>query len=129
MSHITGVTSKVIVGIIFLTRVMGMAYQWTRDLPTECLAVTEYGLLVQTPFTSGCLNGFDWAILVLAVFLFLFLVLSFTFMLMDSGIRRILGDFIKEKWNFIKNIILERNDSKFYINGDRLYRTYTVEEV
>ena len=55
---------------------MGMVYQWTgQTLAKECMHVTKIGQLIQTPFASGCMNGFDYTIIVLVVLMLALLVL------------------------------------------------------
>ena len=63
--YISCVIVHVLFSMITVTRVMGMMFQYvTGDIAKECLEVTN-GHIVQTPFNSGCLNPFDWIILVL----------------------------------------------------------------
>jgi len=85
--YVACVIIHVTFSVACVTRVAGMIYQYARVgyINSECLAVVD-GRLLQTPFTQGCLNSFDYILLgcmgiigVLCVFIILFVFTTATF--------------------------------------------------
>ena len=63
----------IFVFIAELLRIIGAVYQYEKGVfNRDCLTVND-GMLIQTPFTSGCLRGLDYAIIFFIFFAFAFL--------------------------------------------------------
>ena len=96
-----------------------MMFQYvTADIATDCLIVTN-GHVVQTPFNSGCLNPFDWVIIVLYGLILTLLAAGVAFLLFTMLVFPMFKS--ASKW-----IGEKCNTRRFVIDGKRttLYPGY-----
>jgi hypothetical protein len=97
-----------------IVRVIGTIYQYSSErIAVDCLQASVGGLLIQTPFDSKCLNGFDYIIV------FLMAIIGTLILVITSNITCAkLGDLFNHLLFEYMNIV------KYSVNGE----TFSMRE-